>query len=110
MNRYQDFLSREFPNDSGVFWLHGAKMDIGGGLLTEAEIDRLADCPDLDTIRVSGLKQKTFEYFIASYGRQFRRIHFFKNKLVEDWSLLAGLPELESLYWFHNQRITFNQS
>ena len=105
MNRYRDFLSREFQNDHDVFWLHGAKMDIGGGLLTEEEIDQLAGFPDLDTIRITGLRQKTFEYFITSYGQQFKRIHFFKNKLVEDWSLLAGLPKLESLYWFLNHRI-----
>lgn len=105
MDRYKGFLSREFPNDAEVFWLHSKIMDVGGGNLTKEEIDQLADCPDLDTIRISGLRQNTFEYFITTYGRQFKKIHFFKNKLVEDWSLLAGLPELESLYWFHNQRI-----
>ena len=32
-------------------------------------------------------------------------IEFFKNKLVEDWSLLGTLPKLEYVYWFANQRI-----
>ena len=31
---------------------------------------------------------------------------FLKNKLVEDWSLLGMLPELEGMHFFRNQRIT----
>lgn len=33
-------------------------------------------------------------------------IEFFKNKAVEDWSLLGTLSNLGCVYWFHNQRIT----
>lgn len=32
-------------------------------------------------------------------------LHFFKNKKVEDWSLLGTLPQLEYLFYFFNQRI-----
>ena len=81
-------------------------MDIGGGILTREEIDEALEVrPELDTIRVSGLRQDTFEHFVSRYGKRFRRIHFFKNKLVEDWSALEELSRLECLYWFHNQRI-----
>ena len=77
-----------------------------GGRIKMDEIDRIAKHPDAKSVSIGGLQQDTFEYFIKTYGRQFRYISFFDNALVEDWSLLETLPELEALYWFHNQRIT----
>lgn len=98
---YSDFRLRVFPDDENVFYLHGKN-----GYLYCEEIDQLAAYPKMDTIRIYGLKQDTFEYFIIHYGKQFRRIHFFKDQLVEDWSLLSKLTDLECLYWYWNQRIT----
>ena len=69
MNPFDDFISMQFPDDKNVFWLHSKKMDIGGGTLTREEIDQLAAYPQLDTIRVSGLNQETFEYFIKKFGK-----------------------------------------
>lgn len=86
-------------------WLHGEKADIGGGTISIADIDVLKEHPDEDTVTVSGLHQDTFEYFIMTYGKQLRAIRFFKNKCVEDWSLLGTLPQLEYVYYFFNQRI-----
>lgn len=106
MNPFDDFISMQFPDNENVFWLHGKKMDIGGGILTREEIDQLEAYSQLNTIRVSGLNQQTFEYFIAKYGKQFKKIHFFKCKLVQDWDCLADLKNLEYLYWFSNQRIS----
>lgn len=80
--------------------------DIGGGRITERDIDVLKKYPYLHTVSVAGLHQDTFEYFIRRYGEQLRAIRFFKNKAVEDWSLLGALSKLEFVYWFHNQRIT----
>jgi len=88
-------------------WLQPKNMDISGGRLTIEEVDKIADFENhKDIITISGLTQETFEYFISKYGKQFRVIRFFKNKMVEDWSLLSTLPNLEYIYWFHNQRIT----
>ena len=70
-------------------------MDIGGGRISIPEIDVLAEHPEAEAVRISGLRQDTFEYFIQTYGQRLRAIHFFKNKLVEDWSLLGTLPKLE---------------
>lgn len=81
-------------------------MDIGGGTISCEDIDKLKDYPDTDVITISGLRQDTFEYFIKMYGKQLRAIRFFKNKMVEDWSLLGTLPQLEYVYFFFNQRIT----
>lgn len=80
--------------------------DIGGGRISISDIDELANYPEVKSVTIAGLNQETFEYFIQTYGRQLRFIDFFKNKLVEDWSLLGTLPELECVHWFHNQRIT----
>ena len=77
-----------------------------GGKLCKDEIDRIAEHPDAKSISIGGLRQDTFEYFIRTYGRQFRYISIFDGALIEDWSLLETLPELEALYWFGNQKIT----
>lgn len=79
--------------------------DIGGGKLTKEDIDELKNHPQTDTLSIMGLHQDTFEYFIKTYGKQLKAIRFFKNKMVSDWSLLGSLPDLEFVYFFHNQRI-----
>lgn len=86
-------------------WLHEENMDIGGGKISVDNIDRLKDFPDADVVTVSGLRQDTFEYFLKTYGRQLKVIRFFKNKFVEDWSMLGTLPNFEYVYFFSNQRI-----
>lgn len=87
-------------------FLCSPNMDISGGKIQISDIDRLANYPEAKSVTISGLNQDTFEYFIHTYGKQLRYIRFFKNKAVEDWSLIGTLPELECVYWFHNQRIT----
>lgn len=87
-------------------WLRSANMDVTGGKITTSDIDVLANYPDIKSVTISGLNQNTFEHFIHTYGNQLRFIEFFKNKAVEDWSLLGTLPQLECVYWFHNQKIT----
>ena len=81
-------------------------MDIGGGKITIADIDKLKKYPHIDVVTISGLKQDTFEYFIKTYGKQLKAISFFKNKFIEDLSLLGTLPQLEYIYFFANQRVT----
>lgn len=87
-------------------WIHSDNMDISGGRITKEEIDRLSEYENKEAITISGLTQETFEYFIKKYGKELRAVRFFKNKMVEDWSLLGTLPNIEYIYWFHNQRIT----
>ena len=86
-------------------WLRDKDMDIGGGKIGISDIDELKKHPNTDTVRISGLTQETFEYFIRTYGKQLKAIDFFKNRQVEDWSLLGSLPQLEYIKFFHNQRI-----
>lgn len=87
-------------------WIHSDTMDVSGGIITRKEIDRLDLYENKEVITISGLTQDTFEYFIEKYGNKLRAVRFFKNKLVEDWSLLGTLQDVEVIYWFHNQRIT----
>lgn len=87
-------------------WLREENMPISGGKISVADIDKLKEYPNAEVVTVSGLHQDTFEYFIKTYGKQFKAIRFFKNKLVEDWSLLGTLPQLEYIYFFSNQRIS----
>lgn len=108
---FESFINGDFDYDrttkthSGI-WLREEKMDIGGGKITVADIDELKLYPDAEVVTISGLRQDTFEYFITTYGKQLKAIRFFKNKFVEDLSLLATLPQLEYVYFFANQRVT----
>ena len=100
---FDDLAKREWDSPLEI---KAADADVSGGKIDIEAIDRIADHPEAKSVCIFGLRQDTFEYFIKTYGRQFRYIRFFKNKSVEDWSLLGTLPELEGLYWFHNQKIT----
>ncbi|MCH5315045.1 MAG: hypothetical protein J1E81_03950 [Eubacterium sp.] len=107
---FDSFVNGSFDYDPKTekhtcLWLREEQMDIGGGKISVADIDKLKDYPETDMVKISGLRQDTFEYFIQTYGNQLKAISFFKNKLVEDWSLLATLPNVEYLDFFANQRI-----
>lgn len=113
MNRFSfdSFVDGSFDYDIATqthtgLWIREENMDVGGGTVTVKEIDVLQDHPDVDVITISGLRQDTFAYLIRTYGKQLKAIRFFKNKLVEDWSLLGTLPDLEYVYFFYNQRIS----
>ncbi len=108
---FESFVDGSFDYDRETqrhtcLWLRQEKMDIGGGTISVDDIDKIKEFPDTDVVTISGLHQDTFEYFIKTYGGQFKAIRFFKNKLVEDWSLLGTLPNLEYVYFFANQRIS----
>ena len=108
---FESFLNGNFDYDRitkthNSLWLREENMDIGGGKITIADIDKLKKYPDTEVVTISGLKQDTFEYFIKTYGKQLKAIRFFKNKFVEDLSLLGTLPHLEYVYFFANQRVT----
>ena len=108
---FESFVSGNFDYDKtkkkhNSLWLREENMDIGGGKITIADIDKLKDYPNTEIVTISGLQQDTFEYFITTYGKQLKAIRFFKNKFIEDLSLLGTLPQLEYVYFFANQRAT----
>ncbi len=87
-------------------WVEQKKRDITGGTITYEEIDKISEYQDTNKLMISGLKQDAFEYFIRTQGHKFKKIMFWKNKLVEDWSILSTLREVKFIGFFHNQRIT----
>lgn len=108
---FESFVSGNFDYDKTTkkhnsIWLREQNADISGGKITIADIDILKKFPDAEVVTISGLNQDTFEYFVKTYGKQLKAIRFFKNKFVEDLSLLGTLPQLEYVYFFANQRAT----
>lgn len=107
---FDDFVQGRFDYDPAAkahscVRLRPENMDVGGGKIRMSDIDCLKDHPEAQVVTVSGLYQDTFEYFIETYGQQFKAIRFFKNKHVADWSLLGALPQLEYVHFFANQKI-----
>ena len=100
-----NFPNRKKGTSYTELFLHAPDMDVTGGRIRKCDIDELAKHPEVKSVTISGLDQETFAYFIHTYGKQLRFIQFFKNKKVEDWSLLGTLPELEGMMFFHNQKI-----
>jgi len=82
------------------------EADIGGGITTKLDIDKIKLFPDEENVTLMGINQEMLKYFVDTYGKQFKRIRFFKNKRIEDLSPLSRLPQLEYLYFFANQRVT----
>ncbi len=108
---FESFVDGSFDYDKSSkkhtgLYLREQNADIGGGKIKADDIDILKQYPDIDTVTISGLNQETFEYFILNYGKQLKAIRFFKNKQIEDLSLLGTLPQLEYIYLFANQRVT----
>lgn len=107
---FDSFVDGSFDYDPetkthSCIWLREEKMDIGGGRISISDIDKLKNYPLADVVTISGLQQDTFEYFIRTYGKQLKAIRFFKNKFIEDLSLLSTLPQLEYVVLFANQRV-----
>ena len=82
------------------------QKEVGGGRITIEQIDAIRQYPDAKSIIISGLEQKTFEYFISEYGNQFQSISFWKNKSVENLSMLSELEHIEFITYFFNQKVT----
>lgn len=87
-------------------WVEQKNSDITGGKITFEEIDKISEIRNFDKVMISGLKQDTFDYFVRTQGYKFKAIMFWKNKLVEDWSILSTLKDVRFIGFFHNQRIT----
>lgn len=89
-----------------LFDINLVQKEVSGGEITIEQIDTIKEYPNAESIIISGLKQNTFEYFIKTYGKQFRAISFWKNKAVSDLSELSSLPDVEYINYFFNQKVT----
>lgn len=54
-----------------------------------------------EILEISGMNQQSLEYFVQHYGKSYRYLSFFKCQLIQDFSPLEDLENLEevSLYW-----------
>ena len=96
-----NFTSTSFE----IFDINLVQKEVDGGIVSIDMIDEvIGNNPDAGSIVISGLKQDTFEYFINTYAGQFEAISFWKNKLVEDLSLLGKLKDVKFINYFFNQR------
>jgi hypothetical protein len=102
--KYSEF-QKHCRNPKGYVWLHEEDMDIGGGRISREDIDKIRHHADRRRVMISGLRQDTFEYFVRGCGAQLQYVRFFKNKLVEDLSLLGQCKNLVMVDFFHNQRV-----
>ncbi len=101
---YSDFCNLYKEKD--FIWIKSKEMDIGGGIVRIEDINTLDEFDNIDKVMISGLRQDTFEYFISKYGKRIKFLKFFKNKMVEDFSLLSSLENVEYIDFFINQRAT----
>lgn len=88
----------------GEFDINLCQKEVDGGVISRDQIDEIKNYPDAKSIIISGLKQDTFEYFVAKYGDQFDAISFWKNKSVENLSCLGKLKNVKYINYFFNQR------
>lgn len=87
-----------------IYDINLVQKPVDGGTISVEQIDAIRDFPNAKSIIISGLKQDTFDYFINTYGKQFRAITFWKNKSVSDLSSLASLNDIEYISYFFNQK------
>lgn len=54
-----------------------------------------------EILEICGMNQASLEYFVQHYGKTYRYLSFFKCQLIQDFSPLEDLTNLEevSLYW-----------
>jgi len=81
------------------------QRDITGGKISKDIISTISDMPG-NELKISGLRQDTFEYLIAKFGNRFEKIDFFKCPRVDDLSPLEDLGHIESIEWFWNIKAT----
>ena len=97
----ENFSSSSFD----IFDIILVQKEVDGGLISVDQIDEaIGNYPNAKSIVISGLKQDTFDYFVRKYGQQFEAISFWKNKLVENLSLLETLKDIRFINYFFNQR------
>ena len=93
-------------NNSTPLHINLVEREISGGSLSIERINTIDEFEDAESIQLSGLDQKSFEYFISNYGNRFKGIAFWKCPRISDLSPLASLTNIEFLTYFWNQRAT----
>lgn len=70
--------------------------------MTSDDVDyEMAKGKHTEILEISGMNQESLEYFVQHYGKHYRYLSFFKCQLIQDYSPLEDLADLEeiSVYW-----------
>jgi len=70
--------------------------------MTPDDVDYEMSCGKNRTmIRICGMKQDSFEYFVEKYGDTYEYLSFFKSQFITDFSPLSKLKNLQGvdIYW-----------
>lgn len=97
----RDFKLREQDGE-----LKFNSMHLGGGIISNQQIDEIEKYPRINKIQISGLNNDTLQYFVSKYGNQFRRIYLFKNPKISNLEPLSKLSNVEELEFYWNQKAT----
>ncbi len=87
------YVSRNKPNPSGAFSPCNMSPD---------DVDyEMSKGKSRKFLEICGMEQKSFEYFIENYGKEYEFLSFFKCQLISDFSPLEKLKNLQgvSIYW-----------
>lgn len=87
------YVSREKTNPSGAFSPCNMSPD---------DVDyEMGKGKNKKVLLISGMEQKSFEYFVEKYGETYEFLSFFKCQLISDFSPLEKLKNLEGvkIYW-----------
>ena len=94
---FKAFVDGSYFKSNPVLVIQKENIMPGDFRVTLADIDQIKNCPDADVVHVVGLQQDTFDYFVKTYGKQFKAISLANISPVKDLSLLGTLPQLEYL-------------
>ncbi|MEO0423008.1 MAG: hypothetical protein AAF184_11765 [Pseudomonadota bacterium] len=84
-------------------WIDLIQPEMSGGKIAASALDVLDGVHDAK-IRISGLRQDTFEYLISRYGVALKQIEFFKCPRVPDLSPLEDLDNVERISYYLNRQ------
>ena len=93
-----------------LFDLSIVQDDVSGGVTSKEQIDTIQKYPNAKSLMISGLNQDSFENLIKRYGKQFKAISFWKNKLVCDLSPLGDWHYMISQNCIRLKRLLLHRS
>lgn len=73
--------------------------------MTPDDVDyEMSKGKNTEILEISGMNQKSLEYFVHNYGKSYRYLYFFKSQLINDFSPLEDLEKLEEISIYYNIR------
>lgn len=70
--------------------------------MTSDDVDyEMSKGKNTEILEICGMNQQSLEYFVQHYGKTYRYLSFFKCQLIQDFSPLEDLTNLEeiNIYW-----------